>query len=58
MPTISDADCTRVYGFQMNSDKFCIDSTGGRGICNVSVIFPSFSHSLSLSLFSLSLALR
>ena len=35
MPVMSNADCNAVYGI-VSDGAFCVDTSGGRGSCNVS----------------------
>ena len=48
LPVISNTDCQAYYGI-INDGIMCIDSAGGKGVCNVRSRSRSWSRSRSRS---------
>ena len=38
VPGITTADCAAVYGSIISDDILCVDTTGGKGSCNVRIL--------------------
>ena len=48
VPVDDHSHCVHTYGIAVNDDVICIDSTGGKGTCNVSIgIICSPLHQIS-----------
>jgi hypothetical protein len=46
VPGITTAECAAVYGSIISDDILCVDTTGGKGSCNV-------RHSINLNIYVL-----